>query len=114
MRVKSLLQQGARRKNDTPGAILAPEEGERDLMLMLGQMPDAMEAGLCRAGAEQDRRFRLQPGADLQQLLQRNFHILTETDVGAGAVRAWHSAELVLKELELCLELLGIATPERM
>jgi arginyl-tRNA synthetase len=42
-----------------------------------------------------------------------NFHILSEADTALRHSRL-ALAELVMKELELCLELLGVATPERM
>ncbi|HVM83412.1 MAG TPA: arginine--tRNA ligase [Candidatus Binatia bacterium] len=111
VRVKSLLRK-AREQNDTPGDILPPAPGERDLLLALGQMPDAIQ------GAYDD----LAPNriADFAYGLAQtfsgyyaNFHILSETDTALRRSRL-AIAELVLKELELCLELLGIATPERM
>jgi len=111
VRVKSLLRK-AREQNDTPGDILPPAPGERDLLLALGQMPDAIQ------GAYDD----LAPNriADFAYGLAQtfsgyyaNFHILSETDTELRRSRL-AIAELVLKELELCLELLGIATPERM
>jgi len=111
VRVKSLLRK-AREQNDAPGTILAPEPGERDLMLALGQLPDAIEAAYADLAPNKiaDFAFSL---AQTFSGYYANFHILSETDTGIRRSRL-AIAELVLKELELCLELLGIATPERM
>ncbi|HVO02944.1 MAG TPA: arginine--tRNA ligase [Candidatus Cybelea sp.] len=111
VRVKSLLKK-AREQNDTPGEIVPPAPGERDLMLMLGQMPDAIRAAYDDLAPSKIADFAY----NLAQTFSgyyANFHILSETDTALRRSRL-AIAELVLKELELCLELLGIATPERM
>jgi arginyl-tRNA synthetase len=111
VRVKSLLRK-AREQNDIPGAIRPPEPGERDLMLALGQMPDAIQAAYDDLAPNKiaDFAFGL---AQTFSAYYANFHVLSEADAALRHSRL-AVAELVLKELELCLELLGIATPERM
>ncbi|MES1150436.1 MAG: arginine--tRNA ligase, partial [Dongia sp.] len=111
VRVKSLLRK-AREQNDVPDAILPPEPGERDLMLMLGQMPDAIQAAYDDLAPNKiaDFAFGL---AQTFSGYYANFHVLSETNAARRHSRLAVS-ELVMRELELCLELLGIQTPERM
>jgi arginyl-tRNA synthetase len=111
VRVKSLLKK-AEAQGDRPGAILAPEEGERDLMLMLGQMPDAIDAAYAELAPNRIADFAFNLAQTFSSYYSA-FHILSEKDTARRRSRL-ALAELVLKELELCLELLGIATPERM
>lgn len=98
--------------DNKPGVILAPEEGERDLMLMLGQMPDAVDAAYAELAPNRIADFAFNLAQTFSSYYSA-FHILSETDVARRQSRL-ALAELVLKELELCLELLGITTPERM
>jgi arginyl-tRNA synthetase len=109
--VKSLLRK-AREQNDIPGDILPPAPGERDLMLALGQLPDAIEVAYSDLAPNKiaDFAFSL---AQTFSGYYANFHVLSETDAALRRSRL-AIAELVLKELELCLDLLGIATPDRM
>jgi arginyl-tRNA synthetase len=111
VRVKSLLKK-AEAQGFKPGAIQPPEEGERDLMLMLGQMPDAIADSYKELAPNRiaDFAFNL---AQVFSTYYNAFHILSEKDEAKRASRL-ALAELVLKELELCLDLLGIATPDRM
>lgn len=111
VRVKSLLKK-AEAQGDKPGAILPPEEGERDLMLMLGQMPDAVDAAYAELTPNRIADFAFNLAQTFSSYYSA-FHILSETDIARRHSRL-ALAELVLKELELCLELLGISTPERM
>jgi len=111
VRVKSLLKK-AEAQGDRPGTILAPEEGERDLMLMLGQMPDAIDSAYAELAPNRIADFAFNLAQTFSSYYSA-FHILSETDVARRQSRL-ALAELVLKELELCLELLGIETPERM
>jgi arginyl-tRNA synthetase len=111
VRVKSLLKK-AEAQGDRPGTILAPEEGERDLMLMLGQMPDAIDSAYAELAPNRIADFAFNLAQTFSSYYSA-FHILSETDVARRHSRL-ALAELVLKELELCLELLGIETPERM
>jgi arginyl-tRNA synthetase len=78
----------------------------------LGQLPDAIETAYADLAPNKiaDFAFSL---AQTFSAYYANFHILSETDTGIRRSRL-AIAELVLKELELCLELLGIATPDRM
>jgi arginyl-tRNA synthetase len=111
VRVKSLLRK-AREQNDVPDAILPPEPGERDLMLALGQMPDAILAAYDELAPNKiaDFAFGL---AQTFSAYYANFHVLSETNAALRHSRL-AVTELVLKELEICLELLGILVPERM
>lgn len=111
VRVKSLLKK-AEAQDFKPGTIQPPEEGERDLMLMLGQMPDAIADAYKELAPNRiaDFAFNL---AQVFSTYYNAFHILSEKDAAKRASRL-ALAELVLKELELCLDLLGIQTPERM
>ena len=111
VRVKSLLRK-AREQNDTPGEIAAPEPGERDLMLALGQMPDAIRAAYDDLAPSKIADFAYSLAQTFSGYYNA-FHILSETDANLRRSRL-ALAELVLKELELCLDLLGIQTPERM
>ncbi len=111
VRVKSLLKK-AEAQGDKPGAILAPESGERDLMLMLGQMPDAVDSAYAELAPNRIADFAFNLAQTFSSYYSA-FHILSEQDVARRRSRL-ALAELVLKELELCLELLGITTPERM
>ncbi|WP_374652724.1 arginine--tRNA ligase [Dongia sp.] len=111
VRVKSLLKK-AEAQGDRPGTILSPEEGERDLMLMLGQMPDAVDAAYAELAPNRIADFAFNLAQTFSSYYSA-FHILSEQDAARRRSRL-ALAELVLKELELCLDLLGIATPERM
>jgi len=111
VRVKSLLKK-AREQNDAPGTILPPEPGERDLLLALGQLPDSIQAAYDDLAPSKIADFAFSLAQSFSGYYA-NFHILSETDTGIRRSRL-AIAELVLKELELCLDLLGIATPDRM
>jgi arginyl-tRNA synthetase len=111
VRVKSLLRKAAEQQ-DTPGTILPPAPGERDLMLMLGQMPDAIQAAYDDLAPSKIADFAFGLGQTFSGYYA-NFHVLSEPDAGLRRSRL-ALCDLVLKELVLCLELLGIATPERM
>jgi arginyl-tRNA synthetase len=113
VRLKSLLRK-AREQNDAPGTILPPAPTERDLMLALGQLPDAVEAAYADLAPNKIADFAYGLAQTFSAYYANpNHHVLSEPDTGIRRSRL-AIAELVLKELELCLELLGIATPERM
>jgi arginyl-tRNA synthetase len=81
-------------------------------MLALGQMPDAIQAAYDDLAPNKIADFAY----GLAQTFSgyyANFHVLSETNAALRHSRL-AMAELVLKELVLCLELLGIETPERM
>ncbi|WP_374381540.1 arginine--tRNA ligase [Dongia sp.] len=111
VRVKSLLKK-AEAQGDKPAAILPPEEGERDLVLMLGHMPDAITSAYAELAPNRIADFAFNLAQTFSSYYSA-FHILSEQDVARRRSRL-ALAELVLKELELCLELLGISVPDRM
>jgi arginyl-tRNA synthetase len=111
VRIKSILRK-AEAQGDTPGNILPPEPGERDLILALGGLPDAiMDAYRERAPNKiADYAFGL---AQTFSTYYNQFHILSEPDKKLLRSRLALCA-LTLRALELCLSLLGIEVPERM
>ena len=111
VRVKSLLKK-AEAQGDKPGVILPPEEGERDLVLMLGHMPDAIASAYDELAPNRIADFAFNLAQTFSSYYSA-FHMLSEPDVARRHSRL-ALAELVLKELELCLELLGISVPDRM
>lgn len=112
VRIKSILRKAAERGLQ-PGEVIAPTAGaERDLMLQLAQLPEAI-----RVAAGQRMPHHLCAFAfDLGQALSRFYsqcHILDESEPARQA--SWLALiTIVLRELELLLDLLGIEIPERM
>ncbi len=111
VRIKSLLRK-AEAQGDGPGALLPPTGVERELMLALGQMPDAV------AGAYDQRAPNLL--CDFAHGLAQEFsrfygacHILSEPDPALRASRLG-LARVTLDQLSLLLGLLGIEVPDRM
>ena len=111
VRINSLLRKSAER-GFAESAILAPSDVERDLVLELCRLPDAIASAydkrtpndLCDyayAVAQQFSRF------------YAACHILSETDAGVRGSRL-ALARVTRDSLELVLSLLGIAVPERM
>src|SRR5581483_1332747 len=78
VRVKSLLRK-AREQNDVPDAILPPEPGERDPMLALGQMPDAIQAAYDDLAPNKIADFAVGL-AQTFSAYSANFHVLSETN----------------------------------
>src|SRR6185295_88186 len=111
VRIKSILRK-AETQGDRQGAILAPEPGERDLILALGSLPDAiMEAYRERAPNKiADYAYGL---AQIFSTYYNQFHILSEQNEPLRRSRLGLAA-LTLRALELSLSLLGIEVPERM
>ncbi len=111
VRIKSILRK-AEAQGDAPGAILPPEPGERDLILALGDLPNAvMDAYRERAPNKiADYAYGL---AQTFSTYYNQFHILSEPDKALLRSRLALCA-LTLRALELCLSLLGIEVPERM
>jgi len=112
VRIKSILR-NAGEKGLSGGAISPPvTESERDLMLVLGRLPDVITSAadslapsvLCDwayTTAQQFNRF------------YRDCHVLNEKDKSRQA--SWLSLiKLTLDELTLVLGLLGMEAPERM
>ena len=110
VRVKSLLRR-ATEEGHVAGPVTVAEPAERDLVLTL----DAFESALaeaydrCAPNALADHAYRL------SQAFSR-FYAACPIMLSEPAVRASRLtlATATLKQLELALQLLGIATPERM
>lgn len=111
VRIKSILRK-AEAQGDRPGQILPPQPGERDLILALGDLPNAvMDAYRERAPNKiADYAYGL---AQTFSTYYNQFHILSEPDKALLRSRLALCA-LTLRALELCLSLLGIEVPERM
>jgi arginyl-tRNA synthetase len=111
VRIKSILRK-AEAQGDLPGAIQIPAPGERDLILALGDLPNAvMDAYRERAPNKiADYAFGL---AQTFSGYYANFHILSEQDKALLRSRLALCA-VTLRALELSLSLLGIEVPERM
>ncbi len=111
VRVKSLLRK-AEAQGDRPGDILAPRPGERDLVIAIGAMPDAIQAAYDDRAPNRiaDFAFGL---AQTFSSYYANFHILSEPDAGLRRSQLG-LASLTLRALESALSLLGIEVPERM
>ncbi|HEX6117846.1 MAG TPA: arginine--tRNA ligase, partial [Dongiaceae bacterium] len=111
VRIKSILRK-AEAQGDAPGAILAPEPGERDLILALGALPDAIQAAYDERAPNKiaDYAYGL---AQTFSTYYNQFHILSEQDDALRRSRLGLAA-LTLRTLALSLALLGIEVPERM
>ena len=111
VRIKSILRK-AEAQGDKPGAILAPEPGERDLILALGALPDAIQAAYDERAPNKiaDYAYSL---AQTFSTYYNQFHILSEQNDALRRSRLGLAA-LTLRALELSLSLLGIEVPERM
>ena len=111
VRIKSILRK-AEAQGEKPGKILPPEPGERDLLLALGALPDAIAAAYEERGPNKiaDYAFGL---AQTFSSYYNQFHILSEQDKALLQSRLALCA-VTLRTLELSLSLLGIEVPERM
>ncbi len=111
VRIKSLLRK-AETQGAAPGPILPPSEVERELVLLLGQMPDAIASAIVRRAPNElcDFAFRL---AQEFSRFYSGCHILSEQDLALMGSRL-SLARASLQQLELLLSLLGIEIPERM
>jgi arginyl-tRNA synthetase len=110
VRVKSLL----RRANDegvTPGPVAVTEPAERDLVLTL----DAFDTALAEAYERYAPNAVAEHAYRLSQAFSR-FYAACPILQAEPAVRASRLtlAQATLRQLELALDLLGIAVPERM
>ncbi len=111
VRIKSLLRKAAEQGAEA-GAILPPTEIERDLMLNLGQLPDAISAAYQKRTPNDLCEFAFW----LSQTFSRFYgacHILSEPDLALRGSRLALAAA-TLAQLELVLSLLGIEVPDRM
>jgi len=111
VRIKSILRK-AEAQGDKPGVILPPEPGERDLILALGALPDAIAAAYDERAPNKiaDYAYGL---AQTFSTYYNAFHILSEQDKALLRSRLALCA-LTLRALEQSLSLLGIEIPERM
>ncbi len=111
VRIKSILR-NATEKALISGPILSPTALERDLMLALCQLPEAIQ----NAYSNYAPNYLCDFAYTLAQLFNRFYaqcHILSEED--SARQSSWLTlAQLCLAELELMLSLLGIETPDRM
>ncbi|MEZ5831864.1 MAG: arginine--tRNA ligase [Dongiaceae bacterium] len=111
VRIKSILRK-AEAQGDKSGAILPPEPGERDLILALGALPDAIQAAYDERAPNKiaDYAYSL---AQTFSTYYNQFHILSEQNEALRRSRLGLAA-LTLRALEQSLSLLGINVPERM
>lgn len=115
VRVKSLLRRAAEESKNgqgaEPGPVAVAEPAERDLALTL----DAFEAALAEAYDKKAPNALAEHAYRLSQAFSK-FYAACPIMSAAPAVRASRLtlASATLRQLELALDLLGIATPERM
>lgn len=112
VRIQSILRK-AEERGLAPGELLAPQAAaERDLMLLMGRLPDAVGA----AYAERAPNFLCEHVYELTQAWSRFYqqcHILNEPDPARQG--SWLAlAALCLRQIRLVLDLLGIEVPARM
>jgi arginyl-tRNA synthetase len=111
VRIKSILRT-AEEKGIGLGPILLPTGRERDWMLMLTQLPEALQAAYMNYAPNHLCDFAYNLAQSFNRFYNQH-HILNETDTARRA--SWLSlSRFCLAELELLLELLGIEIPERM
>ncbi|HWA59984.1 MAG TPA: arginine--tRNA ligase [Caulobacteraceae bacterium] len=111
VRVKSLLRR-AESEGAAPGPVTVAEPAERDLVLLL----DAFDHALFEAYDKKAPNFIAEHAYRLAQAFSRFYAacpIMTADDAPVRASRLT-LATTTLRQLELALDLLGIATPERM
>ncbi len=110
VRVKSLLRKAAA-EGIAAGPILVEAPAERELVLLL----DGFDHSLAEAYDKRAPNLIADHAFRLAQAFAR-FYAACPVLIAEGAVRASRLAlsALTLKQLELALDLLGIATPERM
>jgi arginyl-tRNA synthetase len=112
VRIKSILRNAAERGLE-PGVIVAPEKDqERNLMLQLARLPEV----IARAAEFRAPNHIAEYAYDVVTAFNRFYevcHILREDDPAVQS--SWLGlVDLTLRQLELLLDLLGIAVPERM
>lgn len=111
VRIKSLLRK-AELQGDLPGDIIATAATERDLALMLGALPDAVRGAYEELAPNRIADFAFTLGQTFSSFYAA-CHILSEPDVALRRSRL-ALCLLTLRQMELCLSLLGIETPDRM
>jgi arginyl-tRNA synthetase len=112
VRMKSILRE-AEERGLASGPIAAPEtDPERNLMLELARLPDAVERAAEHRAPNHVAEYAFELVAGFSRFYEA-CHILRESDPVRQA--SWLSlVQLTLAELTLLLDLLGIAVPERM
>jgi len=110
VRVKSLLRKAAD-EGAAPGEIVVAEPAERDLALAL----DAFDHALAEAYEKKAPHFLAEHAYRLASAFSR-FYAACPILAAPATVKASRLAlaQTTLRQLELALDLLGIATPERM
>lgn len=111
VRIKSILRKAAER-GFHPGAMIPPGERERELMLTLAQLPEAIALTYAKRAPNYlcDYIYTL---AQAFSRFYQNCHILSEENEALRA--SWLAlAGFCLAQFELVLGLLGIEIPERM
>ncbi|MCA8907288.1 MAG: arginine--tRNA ligase [Rhodospirillaceae bacterium] len=111
VRIRSLLRKAAERGLE-PGAVEPATEVDRDLMLLLGRLPDAVAAAVDKRAPNELADFAHQLSQEFNRFYA-NCHILSETDPGLRASRLALAA-LTHDQIVHLLDLLGIEVPERM
>lgn len=111
VRIKSLLRKAAE-QGDAPGALAPPGDADRDLMLVLGEVPAAVQSAYVKRAPNE----LCEAAFGVAQAFSRFYadtHILSDPDADrrAGLLGL---AELTLAHLTILLETLGIEVPERM
>lgn len=111
VRIKSVLRKAAE-NGFAAGPIVIAEQAERDLALLL----DAFETALSEAYDKKAPNFIAEHAFKLAQGFSKFYAACPIVVADDPAVRASRLtiAQTTLKQLELALDLLGVATPERM
>ncbi len=112
VRIRSLLAR-ARARDLRPGPLMAPSRTvERDLMLSLTLMPEALNRAASERAPHHLAEYCYRVATHFTRFYDR-CHILSEPDPGRRS--AWLSLAAYTGEvLEMLLDLLGINVPERM
>ncbi|HXV41439.1 MAG TPA: arginine--tRNA ligase, partial [Anaerolineae bacterium] len=111
VRLKSILR-NAHDKSLIPGAILPPTPAERDVMLTLCELPDAVHKAYLNYAPNYLCDFAYTLAKEFNRFYDQ-CHILNEKNPTRQS--SWLAlAQLCLAELELLLSLLGIEPPDRM
>lgn len=111
VRIKSILRKAAER-GFTPGRILPPTERERELVLTLAGLPEAVAVTYEKRAPNYLCEYIYTLAQAFSRFFQ-NCHILSEENEALRA--SWLAlATLCLRQFEFVLGLLGIEIPERM
>lgn len=111
VRIKSILRKAAER-GDSPASIIGVNDENRDIILLMCALPEAIDTALRNYTPHVlcDHVYRL---AGLFSGYYAQHHILSEEDAALRVARLGLCAA-VLRQISLCLDLLGITVPERM